>query len=52
MSFAVRDADAIAEHAADLGGTVVMGPLDTPGHRSAVIADPQGGVIAVSAPAH
>jgi hypothetical protein len=29
----------------------VLAPIDTPGYRSAVIADPQGGVIAVSAPA-
>ncbi|MDQ6778097.1 MAG: VOC family protein [Actinomycetota bacterium] len=51
VNFAVRDADAIAERAAVLGGTVVMAPIDTPGFRSAVIADPQGGVISVSAPA-
>ena len=49
VNFAVHDADAIAEHAAGLGGTVLMAPMDTPGFRSAVIADPQGGVIAVSA---
>ena len=49
VSFAVRDADATAEHAGALGGTVLMAPMDTPGFRSAVIADPQGGVIAVSA---
>jgi uncharacterized protein len=51
VNFAVRDADAIAAHAGDLGGTVLMAPFDTPGFRSAVIEDPQGGVIAVSAPA-
>lgn len=28
-----------------------MAPMDTPGFRNAVVADPQGGVIAVSAPA-
>jgi uncharacterized protein len=50
VAFAVADADAIAEHAQALGGTVLMGPTDTPGFRSAVIADPQGAVIAVSAP--
>ncbi len=33
------------------GGTVLLAPTDTPGFRSAVIADPQGGVIAVTAPA-
>ncbi len=51
VNLAVRDADAIADHAAVLGGNVVLAPIDTPGYRSAVIADPQGGVIAVSAPA-
>ena len=50
IAFAVTDADAITEHAQALGGTVLMGPIDTPGFRSAVIADPQGAVIAVSAP--
>ena len=49
VNFAVRDADAIAERAIGLGGTIVMAPMDTPGFRSAVIADPQGGVVAVSA---
>ena len=51
INFAVHDADAIAEHAASLGGKILMAPFDTPGFRNAVIADPQGGVIAVSAPA-
>jgi len=47
----VTDADATAERARALGGTVLLGPLDTPGLRSAVIADPQGALTAVSAPA-
>jgi predicted enzyme related to lactoylglutathione lyase len=51
VNFAVRDADAVAERALALGGRVVISPTDTPGFRSAVIADPQGGVIAVSAAA-
>jgi predicted enzyme related to lactoylglutathione lyase len=51
VNFAVRDADAIAGHAVALGGTVLMAPMNTPGFRSAVIGDPQGGVIAVSAAA-
>ena len=51
VNFAVRDADAIAEHAAALGGIVLMAPIEAAGFRSAVIADPQGGVIAISAPA-
>ena len=51
VNFAVRDADATAtaEHAAALGGGIVMAPADTPGFRSAVISDPQGGIVAVSA---
>jgi predicted enzyme related to lactoylglutathione lyase len=51
VNFAVRDADEVAEHAAALGATVLMAPFDTPGFRNAVIADPQGGVIAISAAA-
>jgi predicted enzyme related to lactoylglutathione lyase len=49
VDFWVEDADAIAQHAAALGGTVLMPPTDTPGFRNAVIADPQGGVVAISA---
>lgn len=49
VNFAVRDADAIAAHASNLGGSIVMGPMTTPGFRNAVIAAPQGAVIAVSA---
>jgi len=45
----VVDADATARTAAELGGTVLLAPTDTPGFRSAVIADPQGAVVAVTA---
>ena len=48
VNLRVDDADAIAEHAAGLGGTVVAPPRDTPGFRSAVLADPQGAVFSVS----
>lgn len=51
VNFAVRDADALAEHAVALGGTILLAPMNTPGFRNAVIGDPQGGFIAVSAPA-
>lgn len=51
VNFAVTDADSIAEQAVALGGTVLMAPMNTPGFRSAVIGDPQGGFIAVSAAA-
>ncbi|MBT2549171.1 VOC family protein [Arthrobacter sp. ISL-65] len=50
VNFAVRDADFFAGHAVDLSGTLLMPPMSTPGFRSAVIRDPQGGFIAVSAP--
>jgi predicted enzyme related to lactoylglutathione lyase len=50
VNFAVDDADATAEHAAALGGGLLMAPMDTQGFRSAVIRDPQGGVFAVSTP--
>jgi uncharacterized protein len=48
VNFRVADADATAEHAGTLGGTVIMAPVDTPGFRSAVLADPQGGVFSIS----
>jgi predicted enzyme related to lactoylglutathione lyase len=50
VNFRVVDVDSTAEQAAALGGAVLMAPLDAPGLRNAVLADPQGGVIAVSAP--
>lgn len=50
VNFRVEDVDATAERAAALGGTLLLPPTDTPGFRSAVIADPQQGVIAISAP--
>jgi len=46
----VVDVDATARQACALGGTVLLTPADTPGHRSAVIADPQGGIVAITAP--
>jgi predicted enzyme related to lactoylglutathione lyase len=51
VNFAVRDVDFTARHAIALGGTVLMAPMNTPGFRNAVIGDPQGGFIAVSAAA-
>jgi predicted enzyme related to lactoylglutathione lyase len=50
VNFRVDDADATAARAAELGGAVLMAPTDAPGFRSAVLADPQGGVIAISRP--
>lgn len=51
VNFRTDDVDGLAARAVDLGGTLLMPPTDTPGFRNTVIADPQGGVIAVSAPA-
>jgi len=42
LTFAVDDADAIADKAVQLGGTVVMPPFDAPWVRMTVISDPQG----------
>ena len=48
LTFAVDDADAIAAKAAELGGTVLAGPLDAPWVRLAVIRDPQGATFTAS----
>ncbi len=42
VTFAVDDADAAAQKAAELGGSVLMGPFDAPWVRTTVIADPGG----------
>jgi uncharacterized protein len=44
----VDDADATAQRAADLGGTVHVAPHEVPGFRNAVIGDPQGAVLSIS----
>jgi uncharacterized protein len=48
VTFAVDDADAIAEKATELGGQVVVPPLDAPWVRMTVIADPQGATFTAS----
>jgi uncharacterized protein len=40
--------DVVAAKAAQLGGAVIVPPHDTPGFRSAVLADPQGAAFSVS----
>jgi predicted enzyme related to lactoylglutathione lyase len=45
--FAVADADATAERAADLGGAVPVPPSDLPQGRFAVLNDPQGALFSV-----
>ena len=42
VTFAADDADAIAERATELGGQVILPPMDVPWSRMTVIADPQG----------
>jgi uncharacterized protein len=48
VNLRVADADAVAARAETLGGSVMQAPMDTPGFRSAVLADPQGAVFSVS----
>lgn len=49
ITIAISDADTTAALAASLGGSVVLEPFDTQSHRSTVIADPAGAVLACSA---
>jgi uncharacterized protein len=48
VTFAVDDADATAQRAAELGGRVVVPPFDAPWVRMTVIADPQGATFIAS----
>ena len=48
VTFAVDDADATANKAAELGGTVVVPPFDAPWVRMTVLADPQGATFVAS----
>ena len=48
IDFWVDDVDATAGTAAELGGTVVAPPYDTPGFRQAVLRDPQGATFSVT----
>jgi predicted enzyme related to lactoylglutathione lyase len=48
ITLAVEDADAIAARAAELGGTVLVPPVDAPWVRTTVIADPAGAVFTAS----
>ena len=45
VTFGVDDADAIAAKATELGGEVVVPPLDAPWVRLTVIRDPQGATL-------
>lgn len=48
VTFAVDDADAVADKATELGGKVVVPPMDAPWVRMTVIADPQGATFTAS----
>jgi uncharacterized protein len=48
VTFAVADADAIAARAEELGGKVLVTPVDAPWVRTTVIADPAGAVFTAS----
>jgi uncharacterized protein len=48
VTFAVDDADAIADRATELGGQLVVPPFDAPWVRMTVIADPQGATFTAS----
>jgi predicted enzyme related to lactoylglutathione lyase len=48
VTFAVDDADAIAEKTSELGGKVVVPPFDAPWVRMTVISDPQGATFTAS----
>ena len=48
VTFGVDDADAAADRAKSLGGTVLAGPFDAPWVRMAVLADPQGATFTAS----
>ena len=50
VNIQVQDVDDAVRHAQMLGATIVVSPVDTPTVRSAAIQDPQGAVIAISAP--
>jgi predicted enzyme related to lactoylglutathione lyase len=47
VNLRVDDADATVERAVALGGQVIAPVMDTPGFRSAVLADPQGAVFSI-----
>jgi uncharacterized protein len=49
VTFTVADADAVAEKARQLDGSVVVEPFDVPPTRTAVLRDPAGAQFTVSA---
>ncbi len=49
VAFWVADADTTASKAQELGGVVVLPPMDIPAGRFTIVADPQGAVFTASA---
>ncbi|MFL5796511.1 MAG: VOC family protein [Actinomycetota bacterium] len=49
VTFSTEDADATAARAVELGGTVLVAPVDAPYSRLTVIRDPQGGTFSATA---
>jgi predicted enzyme related to lactoylglutathione lyase len=47
LYFATADTEAAMARAGELGGQVVMGPMDVPGGRFAILRDPQNAVFSV-----
>jgi uncharacterized protein len=48
ITFAVDDVDASAAKVAELGGTVIVPPMDAPWVRMAVVADPDGAPLTIA----
>ncbi len=48
VTFAVDDADSIAAKTEELGGQVLVAPVDAPWVRMTVVADPQGATFIAS----
>jgi len=51
VDFFVDDVGATVSKAVQLGGRAIVPPSDTPGSRTALLADPQGATFSVTAPA-
>lgn len=49
VTFSADDADAMAAKATELGGTVVVAPVDAPYSRLTVLRDPQGATFSATA---
>src|SRR5437870_4823835 len=48
VTLSVADADSVGTRTAELGGTVVSGPIDVPYSRVVQITDPQGASLTLS----